>query len=145
MKRLTNAPTAFFLAAILGLVVTVGLPQVALSSSDAMTVDEVTDTFIGKTSIGTYKKLGAKFAQYFAPDGSSIMKVRHAHIGVKQFRGKHYFNDQGKFCAKYPTLPSTNKVFCSNIIPAGEGRYILSGNLGFIKEVVDGKQLNRLR
>lgn len=145
MKRLANVCIACCLAAALCLAVTAAQAQESTGTSGAMTVDDVTETFIGNTAVGTYKKFGAHFAQYFSLNGSSVMKARHPALGVKQFKGKHYFDDKGKFCASYPTLPGPKNVFCSFIIPLGDGRYELSGNLGFVKEVVDGKQLNRLR
>ena len=145
MKRLTNTAAVFTLAAVLGLVIIVNQAQEASGQADAMTVDEVEETFIGKTSVGIYKKFGVKFAQYFSPNGLSIMKARHPQMGVKKFKGKHYFNSKGEFCSNYPSIPGPHKIFCAHIISLGDGRYKLSGNLGFVKEIVDGKQLNRLR
>ena len=55
-----------------------------------------------------------------------------------------YFNDQGRLCTNYPTLPINPKEFCEYIVPLSDGRHELTDG-GVYERILDGEQLGELK
>ena len=60
------------------------------------------------------------------------------------YKGTYYFNDQGKLCTNYPTLPINPKEFCEYIVPLSDGRHELTDR-GVYERILDGEQLGELK
>ena len=62
---------------------------------------------------------------------------------VSEFDGTYRFDDQGKLCINYPTLPISKKEFCTYMVLLGDGRYELTVG-GIFEQVLEGEQLDEL-
>ena len=152
MARLTRIAAAGLAATALGLTVAACQPQEmaataqgAAAPADAMTVAEVQELVVGNTAIVRDEGRKVSRAEYFSPDGTAKLKANPDGFGMSfSYDGTYYFNDQGKFCAHYPTLPVSQKEYCEYMVPLGDGRYELSDG-GIYERVLDGEQLGELK
>ena len=62
---------------------------------------------------------------------------------VSDFDGTCRFDDQGKLCINYPTLPASKKEFCTYMVLLGDGRYELTVG-GIFEQILEGEQFDEL-
>ena len=152
MARLTRIAAAGLAATALGLTVAACQPQEmaatvqeAAAPADAMTVAEVRALVVGNTAIARDEGRKVSRAEYFSPDGTVKLKAKPDSFGMSfNYVGEYYFDDQGRFCANYPTLPVSQKEYCEYMTPLGDGRYELTDG-GIYERVLDGEQLGALK
>ena len=170
MTRLTKFATVLLSTAGLGLVIAGCEPQgeppatnataaeaeatttaeatAAVEPAKALTTAEISELFVGNTIIGVLDSWKLRWAEYFAPDGTSKALLKIEGEGDMEVTGKYYSNDQGEFCTEYPELPDQN-VFCHTIFPLGDGRYqqvYADGTRGGIyNQILEGEQLDALQ
>ncbi len=116
----------------------------SIGSTGTMTVVEVEETVVGNTVFVRDEAKKVSRAQYFSPDG--IVKLRAKPDGsgtVSDLDGTYRFDDQGKLCINFPTLPLTKKAFCTHMVRLGDGRYELTVG-GTFEQVLEGDQLDEL-
>ena len=162
MTRLTKISTASLVAATLGLgLAACQAPQELAStaqepaaseaaapkstdSTATMTVAEVQETVVGNTVFVRDEAKKVSRAQYFSPDGIAKLRAKPDGSGmVSDFDGTYRFDDQGKLCINYPTLPISRKEFCTYMVLLGDGRYELTVG-GIFERVLEGEQLDKL-
>ena len=113
--------------------------------ANAMTVAEVEALVVGKTIIIRDENRKVSRAEYFAPDGTVKLKAKPDSMSMSfSFSGTHYFDDEGKLCTNYPTLPVNPKEFCEYVVSLGDGRHALAGG-GVYERILDGEQLGELK
>ena len=152
MARLTRIAAAGLAATALGLTVAACQPQEmaatvqeAAAPGDAMTVAEVRALVVGNTVIARDEGRKLSRAEYFSPDGTVKLKAKPDAFGMSfNYVGTYYFDDQGRACANYPTLPVSQKEYCEHMVPLGDGRYELSDG-SIYERVLDGEQLGELK
>jgi hypothetical protein len=152
MARLTRIAAAGLAATALGLTVAACQPQEmaatphgAAAAAVAMTVAEIQELVVGNTAIVRDEGRKVSRAEYFSPDGTVKLKAKPDAFGMSfNYVGEYYFNDQGRFCANYPTLPVSQKEYCEYMVPLGDGRYELSDG-SIYERVLDGEQLGELK
>ena len=109
-----------------------------------MTVAEVQETVVGNTVFVRDEARKVSRAQYFSPDGTAKLRAKPDGIDtVSEFDGTYRFDDQGKLCINYPTLPISKKEFCTHMVLLGDGRYELTVG-GIFEQVLEGEQLDEL-
>ena len=113
-------------------------------STGTMTVAEVRETVVGNTVFVRDEARKVSRAQYFSPDGTVKMRARPDGIGpVSDFEGTHRFDDQGRLCINYPTLPVSPTEFCTHMVLLGDGSYELTEG-GTFEQVLEGDRLDHL-
>ena len=113
-------------------------------STGTMTVAEVRETVVGNTVFVTDEARKASRAQYFSPDGTVKLRARRDGIGeVSDFDGTHRFDDQGRLCINYPTLPASQTEFCTHMVLLGDGSYELTEG-GTFEQVLEGDRRDEL-
>ena len=112
--------------------------------ANAMTVGEVQALVVGKTIIVRDDNRKVSRAEYFSADGTVKMKAKPDSMSMSfSFEGTHYFDNEGKLCTNYPTLPVNPKEFCEYIVPLGDGRHELTSGSVY-ERILDGEQLDEL-
>ena len=152
MARLTKIAAAGFAATALGLTVAACQPpemaltaQEAAAPADAMSVAEVRELVVGSTILTRDDNRKMSRAEYFSPDGTVKLKAKPDGFGFAfNYDGTYYFNDQGRFCLNYPSLPVSQKEYCEYVLPLGDGRYELTDG-GIYEQILDGAQLGALK
>ena len=152
MARLAKFAAAGLAATALGLAVAACQPQMmvpraldAAAPANAMTVAEVQELVVGKTILVRDENRKVSRAEYFAPDGTVKLKAKLDSFAMSfSYKGKYYFNDQGRLCTNYPTLPINPKEFCEYIVPLSDGRHELTDG-GVYERILDGEQLGELK
>ena len=157
MTSLAKISTASMVAAALGLgLAACQAPQELAStaqepaapestgSTATMTVAEVQETVVGNTVFVRDEAKKVSRAQYFSPDGIAKLRAKPDGSGMaSNFDGTYRFDDQGKLCINYPTLPLSKKEFCTYMVRLGNGRYELTVG-GIFEQVLEGEQLDEL-
>ena len=152
MARLAKIAAAGLAATALSFAVAACQPQMmapraldAAAPANAMTVAEVQELVVGKTILIRDENRGVSGAEYFSPDGAVKLKAKPDSISMTfSYKGTYYFNDQGKLCTNYPTLPINPKEFCEYIVPLSDGRHELTDR-GVYERILDGEQLGELK
>lgn len=113
-------------------------------TTGTMAVAEVREIVVGNTVFVRDEAKKLSRAQYFSPDG--IAKLRAKRDGVSSvsgFDGTYRFDERGRLCINYPTLPVSKKEFCTYMVRLGDGRYKLT-NGGSFEQVLEGERLGEL-
>ena len=109
-----------------------------------MTVAEVREAVVGNTVFVRDEARKSSRAQYFSADGTVKLRARRDGIGtVSDFDGTHRFDDQGRLCIDYPTLPASQTEFCTHMVLLGDGSYELTEG-GTFEQVLEGDRLDEL-
>ncbi len=157
MTSLTKISTAGLVATALGLgLAACQAPQELAStvqeadapesagSTGAMTVAEVQGVVVGNTVFVRDEAKKVSRAQYFSPDGTAKLRAKRDGIDtVSGFDGTYRFDDRGRLCINYPTLPTSKKEFCTHMVLLGGGRYKLTVG-GIFEQVLEGDRLDEL-
>ena len=157
MTRLTKISTAGLLATAFGLGLAASQVPGALASTEqepaapgatgstsTMTVSEVQEAVVGNTVFVRDEAKKVTRAQYFSPDGTAKLRAKSDGAArVADFDGTYRFDDQGRLCISYPTLPISQKEFCTHMVLLGDGRYELTVG-GTFDRVLEGEQLDEL-
>ena len=105
-----------------------------------MTVAEVRETVVGNTVFVRDEVKKTSRAQYFSPDGIAKLRAKPDGSGVvSNFEGTYRFDDQGRLCINYPTLPISKKEFCTYMVLLGDGRHELTAG-GIFEQVIEGER-----
>ena len=152
MARLTTIAAAGLAATALGLTLAACQPQEMAATAqedavpaDAMSVAEVQELVVENTVFARDDGRRVSRAEYFSPDGTVTLKAKPDSFSmVFSYIGTYYFNDEGKFCANYPSLPVSQKEYCEYMVPLGDGRYALTDG-SIYERILDGEQLSELK
>ena len=169
MIDLSKTATAALSAAVLGLAVAACQPQgepaatdetaaaeemptAETAAADAMSSDEMggaefSALVAGNTILGVLDSWKLRWSEYFAPNGTARAVLRFEGQDDMEITGSYYTNARDEFCTEYPELPDQT-VFCSMIVPLGDGRYqqvYADGTRGSIyTQILEGEQLDAL-
>ena len=151
MGRLTKIVATGSAITVLGLTIAACQPQEmappaleAAAGTEYMTVAEVEKLVVGNTVLARDEARKISRTEYFSPDGTVELNAKPDAFGmVFSYKGTYYFNDDGKFCANYPSIPVSQKEYCEYVVPLGDGRYELTDG-AIYEQVLEGEQLDAL-
>ncbi len=114
-------------------------------ASGVLSPAQITELLVGNTVFAEYEPWKLRWAEYFAPDGTTKAWTKFEGQEDGRITGKHYVNSEGHFCTEYPELPDQN-VFCHTIVDRGDGSYQqlnTDGSLGGVyTQVLPGDQVD---